>query len=458
MCGIFGIYNHKDAARLTYLGLYALQHRGQESAGIVASDGINVTEHRGMGLVADVFKRNALNRLKGRIAIGHTRYSTTGSSDIKNAQPFSVKYFRGSLAIGHNGNLVNAKFLKDQLEKEGAIFQTSIDSEVIIHLIARSQKEDLIDAVIDGLSQVKGAYSLVFMTEDKIIAARDPKGFKPLCLGSLDGSYVVASETCAFDLIQTKYIRDVEPGEIVVIDKTGMKSIKPFKEEKHTYCIFELIYFSRPDSKVFGRNVYMARKRMGEQLAKESPVKGADMVVPIPDSGNCAGLGFAQKSKIPFEIAIIRNHYIGRTFIQPSQYVRNLGVKVKLNPVMDVIKNKNIVVLEDSIVRGTTSKARIRTLRQAGVKEVHMRVSCPPHKYPCFYGIDFPDRKKLIACRKDLKKIRKFINLDSLSYLSLQGLYKATGLPEQKFCAACFTGEYPVCFDDSCARKNILEK
>jgi len=458
MCGVFGIYNHKDAARLTYLGLYALQHRGQESAGIVASDGVNISEHRGMGLVADVFKKSMLNKLKGKIAIGHVRYSTTGSSDIKNAQPFLVKYFRGSIAIAHNGNLVNAKQLKDKLEKEGAIFQATIDSEVIIHLIARSKKELLVEAVIDGLSQVKGAYSLVFMTEDKIIAARDPKGFKPLCLGKVDGSWVVASETCAFDLIEAEYVRDVNPGEVLVIDKTGLKSIMPFKEKKHSYCIFELIYFARPDSSVFGKNVYIARKNMGEQLAKESPVRSADMVVPIPDSGMYAGLGFSQKSKLPYEVAIIRNHYVGRTFIQPSQYVRDLGVKVKLNPVKEFLKDKNIVVIEDSIVRGTTSKARIRTLRKAGVKQIHMRVSCPPHKHPCFYGIDFPDRKELIACKKDLKKIRQFIDLDSLSYLSLDGLYKAVGMPKENFCVACFTGKYPVCIDECGADKNILEK
>lgn len=458
MCGVFGIYNHKDAGRLTYLGLYALQHRGQESAGIVASDGKNITEHRGMGLVADVFKRSVLNKLKGKIAIGHVRYSTTGSSDIKNAQPFLVKYSRGALAIGHNGNLVNAKQLKDRLEKEGAIFQTTIDSEVIVHLIARSKKEDLMEAVVEGLSQVKGAYSLVFLTEDRIIAARDPGGFRPLCLGKLDGAYVIASETCAFDLIQAKYIRDVEPGEVLVIDKNGLKSIKPFKEKKHSYCIFEFIYFARPDSRIFGKNVYAARKRMGEELAKESPARPVDMVVPIPDSGNCAGLGFSQKSKLPLEMAIIRNHYVGRTFIQPSQYVRDLGVKVKLNPVREILKNKRIVVIEDSIVRGTTSKARIRTLRQAGASQIHMRVSCPPHKHPCFYGIDFPDRKQLIACKKDLKKIRKFIGLDSLSYLSLNGLYKAIGMPKENFCAACFTGDYPVPFADERADKYILER
>lgn len=457
MCGIFGIYNHKDAARLTYLGLYALQHRGQESAGIVASDGRCVTSHRGMGLVADVFTRGALNKLKGRLAVGHVRYSTTGSSDIKNAQPFLVKYSRGSLAIGHNGNLVNAKELKDKLEKEGAIFQATIDSEVVVHLIARSKKEDFTDALVDGLSQVKGAYSLVFLTEDKVIAARDPKGFRPLCLGKVDGAYCFASETCAFDLIQAEYVRDIEPGEIVIIDKDGLKSIKPFAQAAHSFCIFEFIYFARPDSMVFGKNVYLIRQKMGEELAREGPVKPADMVVPIPDSGICAALGFAHKSKVPFEMAIIRNHYVGRTFIQPSQYVRDLGVKVKLNPVKEIIKNKKIVVIEDSIVRGTTSRARIRHLRQAGADKIHMKVSCPPHKFPCFYGIDFPSRKELIASKKDVKKICKFIGLDSLSYLSLEGLYKSVGLPREEFCVACFTGNYPVPFDEG-ADKFILEK
>lgn len=457
MCGIFGIYNHKDAARLTYLGLYALQHRGQESAGIVASDGRSVTSHRGMGLVADVFTKGALNKLKGRLAVGHVRYSTTGSSDIKNAQPFLVKYSRGSLAIGHNGNLVNAKQLKDKLEKEGAIFQATIDSEVVVHLIARSKKEDFTDALVDGLSQVKGAYSLVFLTEDKIIAARDPQGFRPLCLGKVDGAYCFASETCAFDLIQAEYVREVEPGEIVIIDKDGLRSIKPFAPAAHSFCIFEFIYFARPDSLIFGKNVYLVRQRMGEELAREGPVKPADMVVPIPDSGICAALGFAHKSKLPFEMAIIRNHYVGRTFIQPSQYVRDLGVKVKLNPVKEIIKDKKIVVIEDSIVRGTTSRARIRHLRQAGADKIHMKVSCPPHKFPCFYGIDFPSRKELIASKKDVKKICKFIGLDSLSYLSLEGLYKSVGLPREEFCVACFTGNYTVPFDEG-ADKFILEK
>jgi len=457
MCGIFGIYNHKDAARLTYLGLYALQHRGQESAGIVVSDTEHVTSHKGMGLVADVFSKGALNKLKGKIAIGHVRYSTTGSSDIKNAQPFLVKYSHGTLAIGHNGNLVNAKVMKDKLEKEGAIFQTTIDSEVIVHLIARSKKNNFVETIVDGLSQVKGAYSLVFLTEDKIVAARDPNGFRPLCLGKLDGVYVVASETCAFDLIQAKYIRDVEPGEILIIDQSGLKSIKPFPKANPSFCIFEFIYFARPDSRVFGKNVYVARKNMGEQLAKESPAKSAELVVPIPDSGICAGLGFAKKSKMPFEMAIIRNHYVGRTFIQPSQYVRDLGVKVKLNPVREIIKNKKIVVIEDSIVRGTTSRARIRTLKDAGVSQVHMRVSCPAHKFPCVYGIDFPNQKELIAFKKDIKKIRNFIGLDSLGYLSLEGLYKSVGIPKEKFCVACFTGRYPVKFDQG-VNKSILER
>ena len=457
MCGIFGIYNHKDSGRLTYLGLYALQHRGQESAGIVVSDGKNVNSHRGMGLVADIFRRSTLNGLRGRLAIGHVRYSTTGSSDIKNAQPFLVKYSRGSLAIAHNGNLVNAKSLKDGLEKEGAIFQATIDSEVIVHLIARSRKEDFTDALVEGLAQVKGAYSLVFLAEDKIIAARDPRGFRPLCLGKVDGAWVVASETCAFDLIHAEYVRDIEPGEILIIDKNGLKSIKPFEKKKPSFCIFEFIYFSRPDSRVFGRNVYKARKKMGENLAKESPVKKADMVVPIPDSGTCAALGFSQKSRLPFEPAIIRNHYVGRTFIQPSQYVRDLGVKVKLNPVREFLKGKKIVIVEDSIVRGTTSRARIRTLKEAGVLQIHMRVSCPPHKFPCFYGIDFPDAKELIANKKDMKNIRKFIGLSSLSYLSLDGLYNAVDMPRENFCVACFTGNYSVPFEEG-QNKQILEK
>lgn len=448
MCGIFGIYGHKDAVRLTYLGLFALQHRGQESAGIVASDGKNIKAHKAMGLVADVFTPEILDRLSSRafrlgLAIGHVRYSTTGSSVLKNTQPFGVKYKGGYIAVAHNGNLVNAGSLRNTLEKSGSIFQTTMDSEIIVHLLSKSKEKKFAKALVCALSKLRGAYSLVLMTENQVIAARDPQGFRPLCLGKLDGAYVVASETCALDLIQAKYVRDIEPGEILFIGKTGLHSIKPFPKKKHAFCIFEFIYFARPDSNIYGKNVYLTRQRLGRNLAKEHPVD-CDMIMPIPDSGTYAALGFAKESKIPFEMGIIRNHYIGRTFIQPSQYIRDFGVKVKLNPVRELIKDKQIAVIEDSIVRGTTSRVRMRTLREAGAKKIHMRVSCPPHRSPCYYGIDFPTKKELIANRKNINQIRKFIGLDSLAYLSLDGMYKAMFLPRSEFCDACFTGKYCV--------------
>ncbi len=442
-CGIFGIFDHSDSVRLTYLGLFALQHRGQESAGIVTSSGEGMNGHRGMGLVADIFTADRLENLSGNLAMGHVRYSTTGSSLLKNAQPFQVDTSFGPLAIGHNGNLINARYLRDKLEDAGSIFQSTMDSELIVHLITKSKKNKLEDKLVDALSRIKGAYSLLLMTENQLIAARDPRGFRPLCLGKLENSFVVASETCALDLIQAKYLREVEPGEIVIIDKSGIRSIKPFPKARHSFCIFEYIYFARPDSDIFGENVYLTRKRQGARLAMEHPVK-ADLVAPIPDSGNYAALGFAEISKIPFELAIIRNHYIGRTFIQPSQYIRDFGVKVKLNPVRGLLGDKRIVVIEDSIVRGTTSKTRVRTLREAGAREVHMRVSCPPHKYPCFYGIDFPTREELIASANSVDEIRDYLGLDSLGYLSLKGLLVSMPLPKNKFCVACFTGDYPV--------------
>ncbi|MBW1856625.1 MAG: class II glutamine amidotransferase, partial [Deltaproteobacteria bacterium] len=440
-CGVFGIFGHENAARITYLGLYALQHRGQESAGIVVSDGKQLTGSRGMGLVYEVFKEEKLQQLTGKTAIGHIRYSTTGSSVLKNAQPFQVDYSRGSLAVAHNGNLVNTSELRSRLEKAGSIFQSTMDSEIIVHLVAKSQGANFEDALIESLLQLKGAYSLLLLTQDQMIGARDPHGFRPLCLGKLDGSYVLSSETCALDLIQAEYIRDVAPGEIldliqaeyirdvapgeiVIIDKEGLHSLKPFPPTKTSLCIFEFIYFSRPDSHVFGESVYQARKRLGRELALEQPAE-CDLVIPMPDSGNCAALGFAEASKIPLEMGIIRNHYVGRTFIQPSQTSRDLGVKVKLNPVREVIKDKRIVVIEDSIVRGTTSKIRMKNLREAGAKEVHMRVSCPPHRYPCYYGIDFPTREELIASSNSVEEIGKFIGLDSLGYLSLDRMIKA---------------------------------
>ncbi len=443
MCGIFGVLGHKDAARLTYMGLYALQHRGEESAGIFAYNGKKVTYHKGMGLVGDVFDEKAIKSLRGNIAIGHVRYSTTGSSHTSNVQPFMAAHKRGHIAIAHNGNLTNALQLRHAMEGQGSIFQSTMDSEVIVHLLAKSKKKDYKDSMVWALSQLEGAYSLVLMLDDKLIAARDPRGWRPLCLGRIEGAYVLASETCALDLINAEYVRDVEPGEIVFISKDGIKSIKPFPKQKHSLCIFEYIYFARPDSNIFGKNVYLTRRRLGQQLAREHPVD-CDLVMAVPDSGNYAAVGFAEESKIPHETGIIRNHYIGRTFIQPSQSVRDFKVKVKLNPIKDVLKGKRIVIIDDSIVRGTTTRSRVKTLWEAGAKEVHMRVTCPPIKNPCFYGIDFPTKKELIASNKEIEEIGDFIGLDGLEYLSLEGMLKAMLLPKNEFCTACFSGEYPV--------------
>ncbi len=442
-CGIFGVFGHKEAAELTYLGLYALQHRGQESAGIVVSDGKKVRIQKGMGLVTEVFRHKGLEGLPAHLAIGHVRYSTMGSSSLKNAQPFLVEYAYGSLAIAHNGNLVNAQELRHELELSGSIFQSTMDSEIIVHLLARSKKKDLQDRIFEALSQVKGAYSLLLLTEKELIAARDPQGVRPLCLGQLDGTYVIASESCALDLTRAKFLREIEPGEIVIIDEKGLRSFKPFPPVKHSFCIFEFIYFARPDSYLFGGNVHLVRKAQGKELAREYP-QNADLVMPIPDSGNSAALGFSEESGTPFEMGVIRNHYVGRTFIQPSPHIRDLGVRVKLNPVKEVLKGKRVVIVEDSIVRGTTSRTRIKTLREAGAKEIHMRVSCPPLKYPCFYGIDFPTKEELIASNRSVEEIADFVGLDSLSYLSLEGLFKAMPLPREEFCTACFNGAYPI--------------
>ncbi len=450
-CGIFGIFGHPDAARLTYLGLYALQHRGEESAGIVTSDGKEMKTHRGMGHVADIFTPEALDNLKGALAIGHVRYSTTGASIIENAQPFFARLSTGHIGIAHNGNLTNSRKLRRRLEKAGSIFQSTMDTEIIIHLITKSRKKGFEERLVDALSKVRGAYSLVLTTANELIGIRDPRGFRPLCLGKVDGAYCLASETCALDLIHAQFIREIEPGEIVFINKDGLHSIKPFKKVPHTFCIFEFIYFARPDSNIFGDNVYRVRVKLGRQLAIESPAK-SDVVMPIPDSGNYAALGFSRESQLPFEMGIVRNHYVGRTFIQPSPYVRDIGVRVKLNPVRDIVKGKRITVIEDSIVRGTTSKTRIRTLREAGAKEIHMRVSCPPHRYPCVYGIDFPTKNELIASKKSIEGIRKSIGLDSLAYLSLKGLLGC--MPSGKFCTACFDGSYPEAIPDG----NLSEK
>ncbi len=455
-CGVFAVFGSKEAAKLTYLGLYALQHRGQESAGIAVFDGTNVSVHKGMGLVSEVFKEEGLEKLVGHMSIGHVRYSTTGSSQIKNAQPFLVEYSRGSMAIVHNGNLVNGGSLRRKLEQEGAIFQSTMDSETVVHLIAHSKKKKLEDALIEAVSQIKGSYSLILSDKSQVIGVRDPHGFKPLCLGRLNGAYVLASETCALDIIQAKYVRDIEPGEIIFINKEGIRSIKPFSPVKHSFCIFEFIYFSRPDSNVFGKNVYLTRKCLGKQLFKEYPVE-VDMAMPVPDSGNYAALGFAQAGKIRFEMGIVRNHYIGRTFIQPTPHIRALGVKIKLNPVREVLKNKRIAIIDDSIVRGTTSKTRVKTLWDAGAKEIHMRVSCSPIKYPCFYGIDFPTKTELIANNYNEEQICKQLGLTSLGYLSLEGMLSSMPLPPEEFCTACFNGKYPIPVDEKFS-KDLLEK
>lgn len=445
MCGIVGIYGHKEAANLAYLCLYALQHRGQESAGIATSTGKELHQYRDMGLVADIFTKPVLDRLPGDSAIGHVRYSTTGTSQRKNAQPFVIEYRGGKLAIAHNGNLTDAMTMRNLLEERGSIFQSDMDSEVIMHLIALSKKNTFEEKIVDALKKVEGAFSLVFLDEESLIVARDPHGFRPIVLGELNGATVVVSETCALDLIDAKLIREVEPGEVVVINKDGIKSSKPFKSpKKRSHCIFEYIYFSRPDSVVFDRNVYEMRKGFGSQLAKEHPVE-ADMVIPVPDSGVPAAIGYAEESGIPFQTGLIRNHYVGRTFIEPENEIRHFGVKIKLNPVRDLLKDKRIVVIDDSIVRGTTSKKIVAMLKKAGAKEIHVRISSPPTAWPCFYGIDTPTREELIASKQSVEDIKKFINADTLGYLSFEGLYWfEKERPGEWYCDACFTGNYPT--------------
>src|SRR5210317_645222 len=443
-CGVCGIFGHPDAARLTYFGLYALQHRGQESTGIVTSDGSNVSEHKAMGLVPEVYTEEILNNLKGHISTGHVRYSTTGASHVLNAQPFTVNHKGGTLAVAHNGNLVNTRKLRDELEEKGSIFQTTMDTEVVVHLLVHSSPKGLEAAITETFSKVRGAYSMLLMTQDQLVAIRDPGGFRPLCLGQLsNGAYIVASETCALDLVEAHYVRDIEPGEILIIDKNGLKSLFPWPKQKHSFCIFEHVYFARPDSDIFGMNVYQSRKQMGKILASECQLQ-ADLVMPFPDSGNYAAIGYSQASGIPLEMGVIRNHYIGRTFIQPTQSMRDFSVRVKLNPVRSFLEGKRVVVIEDSIIRGTTGRSRIRSLREVGVKEVHMMISCPPTRNPCYYGIDFPSGGELIANSKTIDEIRDHLDLDSLHYLSVEGLVKATGTTADNFCLACFTGDYPV--------------
>jgi len=445
-CGIFGIFGHPEASNITYLGLYALQHRGQESAGIVVSHEGHLHRHRDMGMVHDVFTEKILNEdLPGDAAIGHVRYSTAGSTLLKNAQPIRVDYSRGTLAVAHNGNIVNAKGLRVALEDSGSIFQSTSDSEVIVHLVARSREEKLEDSLAEALRQLQGAYTLVALNPDCLIAARDPHGFRPLCLGKLRGGYVVASESCAFDIVDAEFIRDIEPGELIVIDRTGVRSrsIGAPEPPHHALCIFELIYFSRPDSIVFGRDVERVRQQMGAALHRESPVE-ADLVIPVPDSSNAAALGYAKESGIPFEMGLIRNHYVGRTFIEPSQSIRDFGAKLKYNPIRTALRGKRIVVVDDSIVRGTTSRKIVKMIKSAGASEIHTRISSPPIAHSCFYGIDTPTREELIGARQTVEQIRQYLQVDSLHYLSHEGLVKSAAADDGEFCLACFTGNYPI--------------
>jgi amidophosphoribosyltransferase len=444
-CGVFGIFGHPEAANMTYLGLYALQHRGQESAGIAASDNEVIRLSRAMGYVADVFNTDNLAALSGPIAIGHVRYSTAGESRLANAQPFLIDCAHGQMAIGHNGNLVNASELKDMLVKQGSIFQSSTDTEVVLHLYARSRKASVEDAVVDAVSQCQGAFSFVMMTRDKLIAVRDPHGFRPLALGRLDDAYVVCSETCAMDLIGATFVRDVEPGEILVVSAEGARSIRPFPPAHLSQCVFEHVYFARPDSYVFGKSVNEVRTELGRILAREQGVE-ADVVVPVPDSGVCAAMGFADQSKIPLRMGLIRNHYVGRTFIQPQSSIRHFGVKVKLNPVKSILDGKRVVLVDDSIVRGTTSRKIVKMVRAAGAKEVHVRISCPPTISPCFYGVDTPRKSELIGATHTLDEIQTFLDADSLGYLSLEGLMSAVGSGQTSYCSSCYTGIYPVSF------------
>ena len=455
-CGVFGIYGHPNAAELTYFGLYALQHRGQESAGIATSDGKQFRVHKGMGLVSQVFNGEILHGLVGKMSVGHTRYSTTGSSHVRNAQPLAVDCARGQIAIAHNGNLTNASQLREELEAKGSIFQTTVDSEIILHLMAQPDFHGKANDLVQTVRRIEGAFSLVIMTEKELIGVRDPHGFRPLCIGRKDDAYVLSSETTALDLIQAKFIRDVEPGEIVIINEDGLTSVQAFPEQtKRAFCIFEYVYFARPDSNIANRNVYKVRVEMGRELARECPIK-ADIVVPVPDSGNCAALGYSLESGIPFEMAFVRNHYVGRSFLQPSQLIRDFNVRVKLNLIHELVKGKRVIIVDDSIVRGTTCKTRVNSLKEAGAKEVHVLVSCPPHMNPCVYGIDFPDRSKLMAANHSQEEIRKYLNADSLHYLSQDGMVKATSLPREGFCMACYDGNYPVAYDAT-LDKHIIE-
>jgi len=442
-CGVFGIWGHTEAANLTYLGLYALQHRGQEAVGIASSDGGRLRIHKALGYVADNFDEPTITRLAGMSAIGHVRYSTAGDSGIKNAQPILIDCAHGEIAICHNGNLVNAQELRDRLVSDGSIFQTTSDTEVLLHLYARSKAPTPEQAIVESVSQAQGAFSLVLLTKDRMIAVRDPHGFRPLTLGRLGDSYIVCSETCALDLIDAEWIRDIQPGEVFIVGPEGEKSIFPFAPAKQAHCIFEHVYFARPDSYVFGRSVNEVRTELGRSLAREQGVP-ADVIVPIPDSGVCAATGFAEESGIPMQMGLIRNHYVGRTFIEPHQSIRHFGVRVKLNPVKSILAGRRVVLVDDSIVRGTTSRKIVKMVRNAGATEVHMRISCPPTISPCFYGVDTPKRADLIAATHTLEQIREFIGADSVGYLSLNGLLSAVGEGRSSYCTSCYTGEYPV--------------
>lgn len=453
-CGVFGIYGHPEAANLTYLGLYALQHRGQESAGIACANGKTIHLEKAMGLVADVFSEARLRRLPGETAIGHVRYSTTGSSQLKNAQPFLAGTHRGSLALAHNGNLINALRVQAELESQGSVFSSTSDTEVILHLVARSRAGTLVDAAAEALSQLQGAYSLALMNEKQLLGVRDPRGFRPLSLGQLKESYVLASESCAFDLIGATFVRDLDPGEFLLIDESGVHSYFPLPVATPAMCIFEHVYFARPDSLVYGQPVSRVRKELGRSLAQEAPAD-ADVVIAVPDSGIYAALGYGQELGLPYEQGMVRNHYVGRTFIEPQRSIRHFGVKVKLNAVRHVLEGKRIVVVDDSIIRGTTSRKIVFMLRSAGAREIHMRISSPPTSWPCYYGIDTPTRRELIASSHSVEEIRRYIGADSLAYLSLKGLLLAVG-KDNGYCAACWTGRYPVDFPGQGERQLTL--
>ena len=444
-CGVFGIINHPEASNMTYLGLYALQHRGQESAGIAASDGERIRVLTAMGYVADVFDAPKLAELPGHLAIGHVRYSTAGESRLANAQPFLIDCAHGQISICHNGNLVNADSLRRDLVNQGSIFQSSSDTEAVLHLFARSKATSVEDAIVDAVTQVQGAFSFLMLSKDRLIAIRDPHGFRPLALGQLDDAFVVCSETCAMDLIGATYIRDVEPGEILIISSGGMRSIKPFAAAPLAHCVFEHVYFSRPDSYVFGKSVNEVRTNLGRILAREHRID-ADVIVPVPDSGVCAAMGYADEANIPLRMGLIRNHYVGRTFIQPQSAIRHFGVRVKLNPVRSILEGRRVVLVDDSLVRGTTSRKIVRMVRAAGAKEVHVRISCPPTISPCFYGVDTPRRSELIAATHTIDEIRAYLDADSVEYLSLEGLMSAVGQGNKGYCSSCYTGVYPVAF------------